>query len=163
VWSFASVFPIPLLLLALNSVKRKLRLTHPKHVRKTAKNDYSIRRVCPSVRTKQLGSHWTDFHEIWYLNSFRKSVGKIQVSLRSAKHNATGRTDWTDPRTAVITSRWNLLKTRNVSNAILQQIRTHISCSTNVFQKILPFSRSRDKTGRGQTGHRWQYDAGCCN
>ena len=34
-----------------------------------------------SVRMEQLGSHWTDFHEIWYLNIFRKSVGKIQVLL----------------------------------------------------------------------------------
>ena len=78
VWSFASVFPIPLLLLVLNSVKRKIHLTHFKHVRKTAKNDYSIRRVCPSDRpSEQLGSHWTDFHEIWYLNIFRNSVGEI--------------------------------------------------------------------------------------
>jgi hypothetical protein len=22
----------------------------------------------------QLGSHWTDFHEIWYMSVFRKSV-----------------------------------------------------------------------------------------
>jgi len=26
--------------------------------------DYQLRRVCPSVQTEQLGSHWTDFHEI---------------------------------------------------------------------------------------------------
>ena len=25
-----------------------------------------------SVRLEKLGSHWTDFHEIWYLSSFRK-------------------------------------------------------------------------------------------
>jgi len=27
-----------------------------------------------SVRMEQLGSHWTDFHEIWYLGIFRKSA-----------------------------------------------------------------------------------------
>jgi hypothetical protein len=27
-----------------------------------------------SVRKEQLGSHWTDFHEIWYLSIFRKYV-----------------------------------------------------------------------------------------
>ena len=27
--------------------------------------------VCPSVRMEQLGFHWTDFHEIWYLNFFK--------------------------------------------------------------------------------------------
>jgi hypothetical protein len=40
--------------------------------------------VSPSVRPppmEQLGSHRTDFHEIWYLNTFRKYVEKIQVSL----------------------------------------------------------------------------------
>ena len=28
--------------------------------------------VRPSVRMEQLGSHWTNFHEIWYLNIFNK-------------------------------------------------------------------------------------------
>ena len=43
--------------------------------------------VCSSVRIEQLGSHWTDFHEIWYMSIFRKSVEKIQVSLRSDKNS----------------------------------------------------------------------------
>jgi hypothetical protein len=45
-----------------------------------------LRHVCP-VRMEQLGSHWTDFHEILYLNIFRKSAEKIQVSLKSDKNN----------------------------------------------------------------------------
>ena len=40
-----------------------------------------------SVCMKQLGSHWKDFHEIWYLSIFRKSVKKIQFSLKSDKNN----------------------------------------------------------------------------
>jgi hypothetical protein len=43
--------------------------------------------VCPSVRTEQLGSHWLDFHEIWYFSTFRKFVEKIQVQLKSDKNN----------------------------------------------------------------------------
>ena len=43
--------------------------------------------VCSSVRMEQLGSHWMDFSKIWYLIIFRKSVEKIQVSLRSRKNN----------------------------------------------------------------------------
>ena len=31
----------------------------------------------PSVRMKQPGYHWMDVYEIWYLNIFGKSVGKI--------------------------------------------------------------------------------------
>ena len=36
--------------------------------------------VCPAVRVGQLGSHWADFYEIWYLSTILKSVKKIQVS-----------------------------------------------------------------------------------
>ena len=43
--------------------------------------------VRPSVRIEQLGCHWTDFLEIWYLSIFRKSVEKIQVSLKFYKNN----------------------------------------------------------------------------
>jgi len=45
------------------------------------------RHVWQSVRTEQLGSHWTDFHEIWYPIIFGKCVMKIQVSLNSDKNN----------------------------------------------------------------------------
>jgi hypothetical protein len=34
---------------------------------------------------EQLGSHWTDFDEALYLILFRKSVEKIQISLKSEK------------------------------------------------------------------------------
>jgi hypothetical protein len=43
--------------------------------------------VRPSARMEQLCYHWTDFREISYLNVFRKSVKKIQVSLESGKDN----------------------------------------------------------------------------
>ena len=52
--------------------------------RKLAKSD--VTSVCPSVRL-ELGSHWTDFREIWYLSIFRKSVKKIQVSLKSDEND----------------------------------------------------------------------------
>jgi hypothetical protein len=45
-----------------------------------AKSDYDLRHVCLSVRPSarnNFGSHWMDFHEIWYLSIFRKSVEKI--------------------------------------------------------------------------------------
>ena len=41
--------------------------------------------VRPSVRTEQLSSHWTDFHDIWYFRFFffaEKSVDEIEVSLQ---------------------------------------------------------------------------------
>jgi hypothetical protein len=36
---------------------------------------------------EQLGSHWTDFHEILYLIIFRKSVEKIQIAEKSNNNN----------------------------------------------------------------------------
>ena len=40
-----------------------------------------------STRMQQIGSHSTDFHEIWYLRIFRKSIDKIQIPLKSDKNN----------------------------------------------------------------------------
>jgi len=40
-------------------------------------------------RTEQLGSHWTDFHEILYLKIFRNPGKKIQVSLKSEELTGT--------------------------------------------------------------------------
>jgi len=56
-------------------------------VRKIANSDYFAMSVCLPVRKKQLSSQWTDFHEIGYLGIFRKSVEKIQVSLKFDKNN----------------------------------------------------------------------------
>jgi hypothetical protein len=61
---------------------------------------------------EQLGSHWTDFHEIWYFNIFQKFAKKIQVSLKSDTHNGTLHEDLC---TFMIISRWILLIMRNDS------------------------------------------------
>ena len=66
---------------------RHMRRSFFRRFRKIAKSDYSLRHVRTSVRMEQLGSDWTDFHEIWYLSIFRTSFGKIQVSLKSDKNN----------------------------------------------------------------------------
>jgi hypothetical protein len=55
-----------------------------RRVRKIAKSTISfVMSGRPSAHMEQLGSHWTDFHENWHLNIFRKSIEKIQVSLKS--------------------------------------------------------------------------------
>jgi len=65
------------------------------------------------VRMEQLGSHWTDLHDIWYLSIFRKSVWKILVSLKSDKNNGTLHED---QRTLLIISRSVLFRMEAVSN-----------------------------------------------
>ena len=68
---------------------------------------------CPSVvRMEQLGSQYTDFHEIWHLRAFRKSVEKIKVSLKSYTNN--GYFTWGRINIFFI-SRSFLLRMRNVS------------------------------------------------
>jgi hypothetical protein len=49
--------------------------------------------IRPTVRVKKLSSHWKNFYEILYLNTFRKSVHKILVSLKSDKNRSTLRED----------------------------------------------------------------------
>jgi hypothetical protein len=48
--------------------------------------------VCLSALNNS-GFHWKDFHEIWHLSIFRKSVEKIEVSLKSDGDNRTLRED----------------------------------------------------------------------
>ena len=44
--------------------------------------------LCPSIHPRETcGCHWNNFNKICYLNIFRKSVKKIQVSLKSDKEN----------------------------------------------------------------------------
>ena len=45
-----------------------------RRVRIIEKGNYYLHCVSPSVHMEQLGSHWTDFNEIWYLNIFLKYV-----------------------------------------------------------------------------------------
>ena len=92
---FCIILTLPLRLKTHSSVEfagpetklsqRKTKLRHKKRwilttfwgrLRKIPKSDYYFRdgHLCPSVRMEQLHSHWTDFHEIWYLRIFRESV-----------------------------------------------------------------------------------------
>jgi len=58
--------------------------------------------ICPSDRMENLGSHWNDFHKIWYLSIFHKSVEKINFSIKSSGSRVVpwgqmdGRTDMTN-------------------------------------------------------------------
>jgi hypothetical protein len=54
-----------------------------RRVRKISESDCYLRSTRLSVRMEQLGSHWTDLNEIWYLRVLRKSVEKSQVSINS--------------------------------------------------------------------------------
>ena len=79
--------------------------------------------VCLSVRMQQLGSQWTDFYEILYLSIFRKSIDKIQISLKSYKNN----TYFTWRPIYIYES--ILLRMRNALPKRCTENQTHILCS----------------------------------
>jgi hypothetical protein len=43
--------------------------------------------VCSSIRVEQLGSHWTEFYDIWYYSFCRRSVQIVRVTLKSDKNS----------------------------------------------------------------------------
>ena len=103
-----------------------------------------------SVRMEQLGSHRTDFYETWYLIFFRKSVWKIQVSYQPEKKMGTLRKDIS---TYIAISRWIILIRRNISNKIIEKIKTHLHSVTffaenrAVYEKI---SKNKEQPERPQ-------------
>jgi hypothetical protein len=60
-----------------------------------------------------LSSHWTDFHETWYLPGFWNSVEKAYVSLKSNRNNGHFTST---PIYFFVISRSVLLRMRNVSD-----------------------------------------------
>jgi len=96
--------------------------------------------VCPSiylsVRMKQLISHWTDFHKIWYLNIFRKSVEKLQGFM--------------------VISRWIFLRMRNISGKSCRENQnTHFTLK-KVFPENCALYEIIWKIWYSPSGHRWK-------
>jgi len=99
----------------------------------------------------ELGSHWTDFHDILYLSIFRKSVKKIQVCLKSDKIKDTLHEDlWT----FMIVSRPILIRMRNVSDKSCREKQNTCFMFSNVLSTIVTFMRKRGKIRYSLTDHR---------
>jgi len=97
--------------------------------------------VCLSIRTsvrlEQLGSNWTNFHEIWYLNIFRQSVDEIMFL-----HNLTIMADTSgeDLRTFMI-SRGIIRRMRNILvRSCRENQHTHFMVKI-LFLKVVLFVR----------------------
>jgi hypothetical protein len=110
--------------------------------------------VCLSVRMEQLGSKWTDFHEIWYLHIFRKLVGKIQVLLKSDKNTGYSNEDL---YTFMIRCHSIFLRMRIFQTKFVKKIKTCILCLETVYRKSC-LMRQCGKISYSQTDHRWQYN-----
>ena len=105
-----------------------------RHVRKFATSDYSLRHVSASVRMEELGSHWTDFHEIWYFSTLRNfNFHSILTRITGTLHE--------DRYTFMIISHWIRLRMRNVSDKICRENQNTHFIFNNFFPKIVPFMR----------------------
>ena len=94
-----------------------------------------------SVRMEQLSSQWTDFHEIWYLMTFLKSVEKIQVLLNSDRHNGLFHED---QFTFMIISR-SVLIMRNVTDKSCRGNQNTHFVFNSLFSKLVLFMRQCGK------------------
>jgi len=108
-----------------------------RRVGKITKSDYQLVHflpyvlyVRPSVRMEQLGSHWRDFYEILYLRIFRKSVKKFKFHQNLTRITGTLHEE---RHTFLIISRPVFLRMRNISYKFVDEIKTHILCSTYFF------------------------------
>ena len=87
----------------------------------------------PHSRMEQLGSLRTDFYDSWYMNIFRKSFERIQISLKSNKKN--GYFAWR-PIYIFVISRSITLIMRNVSNKCCRENQnTHFVFNHLFFHK----------------------------
>jgi len=109
-------------------------MLHFRFVRTIVKSDYELRHVCLSVRVEQLCFRWTEFHEILYLSIFRKSVGKIQVSLKSGKKN--GYFTW---RPMYIYYNISVTSSEMFQTKVVVKMKPHVLCSMTSVPKDVPF------------------------
>jgi hypothetical protein len=107
-----------------------------RRIRKTAKKRICFMSLCPSVRTEHLGSHRTDFHEIWQLSIFRELVEKTKVWLKSDPNN------WYfawRPTYIYVNISLNSSYNEECFKAV-EKIKTHFMFS-NIFQKLVLFMK----------------------
>jgi hypothetical protein len=90
-----------------------------------------------SVRMGQLGSHGTDFHEIWYLSIFLKSLRKIQVTFKSDKNNSGNVQE--DRYSFLTICRSFLLSMNNITDKICTENQNTYFVSNIFFSKIMMF------------------------
>jgi hypothetical protein len=90
--------------------------------------------VCLSVRMEQLGSHWTDFHDTWFVSIFRNYVEKFKIHYNLTRITGTLHEDLC---TFLIIFLSFLLTRRNFVNKFVEKIKTRILCSiSSCFRKL---------------------------
>jgi hypothetical protein len=120
-----------------------------------------VKSVHLSVRMEQLGFHWTNMYEFWYLSIFLKFVEKVQVFFFFFKSDNNNGYFCAYKYTFFIISCLILLGMKMFQMKVVEKIRTHIYFSITFFfiYKIVSFVRYCGKILYSRAGHRWQYGA----
>ena len=105
---------------------------------------------------EQLGFHWSDFLEILYFSIFRKSVQKLQITIKIWQ-------EWRilyykDQYIVLITPRSVLLRINYVSDKSVEKIKTLFTFSNffSPWKSCLLWDHVEKILWSG-SGHRWQY------
>jgi hypothetical protein len=106
--------------------------------------------IRPSARKTQLSLDGV--HENWYLSIFRKSVKKIQVSLKPDKNIGTVHKD----RYKLF---YHIALKQDVSDRSCSENQNTRFRFNNFLSKIVPFMRECRKIWQSRRGHRWQCGA----
>ena len=80
-----------------------------------------------TVHVQQFGPYAADYHEIWYVSIFQKSVGKVQILLKSDKNNG----NFTQANNIFKKSCLYKVMWKNILEPARQQMtkwRMHIAC-----------------------------------
>ena len=102
---------------------------------------------------EQLGSHWTDFDETWYLSFFRKYVEKIQVPLKSDINDGY----FTLSRFYIYDNiPLIFLIMRDVLDFV-EKIKAHTLCSVTFFRKSCRLWDNVEMSW-SQRGHKWSHN-----
>jgi hypothetical protein len=96
----------------------------------------------------QLGCHWEGFCGIGYSNIFKKYVEKIQTQLKSDK-NDTHYT-WRPIHIFLIISRSFLLIIRNISDNVIEKIKTHLMFKNFFFENREKKWKNMEEPDRAQ-------------
>ena len=113
--------------------------------------------LCPFVRIKQLGSRWTDFHEISYLSDFRKYVPKIQISLMSDKNIGYNR--WRPIYIYIIISRSIPLRMQNIPDRSCTENQNTFYVKYSFIENCAVYEITWENILQRRTDNRRQYTA----
>jgi len=122
----------------------------------------TVMSVCLSVCKEYLCSHWTEYHEIWYLSNFRKSVGE-NLSFITIWQKMTGNLH-EDVSTIIMIYLCILLILRNISDqSCIENQNTHFMFNNSIFFPTnLAVYKVTWKIWYSRTGNGWQYAHAHC-